>query len=123
MPAKDAGTLIIALYGALLSTIVFIQTRRRERRKIKIEAIPSFLRYGDGSFSSELTEIVVVNLGHRTVVVSAPCIQLPNKKYINFADADGLHDFPKRLEDGEKASIRMTNKKIAKAIFLPAIQK
>ena len=66
MPAKDAGTLIIALYGALLSTIVFIQTRRRRRRKIKIEAIPSFLRYGDGSFSSELTEIVVVNLGHRT---------------------------------------------------------
>ena len=33
-----------------------------------------------------------------------------------FGDADGLGDFPKRLEDGEKASIRLTNQKIAKGL-------
>jgi hypothetical protein len=116
MSAKDLVTLALATYGALLSTFVFYQSWRKDKRRVRIVARPTFLQYDDGSFSSRLTEIEVVNLGNRPVVVNAPSFKLPNAKYMNFGDADGLRDFPKRLEDGEKASIRLTNQKIAKAV-------
>jgi hypothetical protein len=116
MSVKDIITLTIAAYGALLSTFVLVQSWRRNRRRVRIKARPTFLQYGDASFSSQMTEIEVVNHGSRPVVVNSPCFRLPSGKFLNFGDADGLRDFPKRLEDGEKASIRLTNQKIAKSL-------
>jgi hypothetical protein len=116
LSVKDGITLAIAMYGAFLSTFVLFQSWQKDRRRIRVRAHPTFLQYADGSFSTQLTEIVITNFGKRAVVVNSPCVRLPNGKFVTFGDADGLRDFPKRLDDGEKAAIRLTNQKIAKGL-------
>ena len=48
----------------------------------------------------------VINRGKRPVVVNAPQLQLPNKKCLAFVSASCLGEFPKRLDDGEIATLR-----------------
>jgi hypothetical protein len=56
------------------------------------------------------------NIGRRTVVVSAPTIRLPSKKFLNLVGAGGFAAFPKRLDDGEAGSIQIEAQEIAKAL-------
>ena len=55
----------------------------------------------------------IINRGRRTVIVNAPQLQLPNKRTVSLMSADGLHDFPKRLNDGDTAEIRVQYEAIA----------
>jgi hypothetical protein len=41
---------------------------------------------------------------------------MPNGKYLSFTDAKGFKDFPRKLEDGEKASIDVRYREISDAL-------
>jgi hypothetical protein len=110
LSVKDGTTLGIAIYGALLSTFVLIQSWQRERRRIRVMALPDIFAVRRWVFQ------YITNFGKRPVVVNSPSVRLPNGKFVIFGDADGLRDFPKRLDDGEKVAIRLTNQKIAKGV-------
>jgi hypothetical protein len=109
-------TLIIAAYGAILSTIVLIQSVRKERRCINVEISPTFYRYADGQLSTQMASIDVINRGHRTVSVGPPCIRMPNGKFLVFPGVRGFATFPKRLEDGEKAWLSVKYSEISDAL-------
>lgn len=113
---KDAVTLYIAAYGAILSTMAILWGIRRERRRIRVEVSPAFYAYANGELSSQMASLDVVNQGHRPTYVSAPKLRMPNKKFMTFVGADGFKDFPKRLDDGESACVRITYYEIAKSL-------
>jgi hypothetical protein len=113
---KDIITFCIAVYGASLATFNQIQSILKDRRRITVAISPSFFTYADGSISSQMASIEVVNRGHRPAVVSAPALQMPNGKLVFFTDSDGFGNFPTRLEDGEKASISVKFRKLADAL-------
>ncbi len=120
---KDYVTLGIALYGAVLASTVFIQSLRKERRRIVVGISPTFYAYADGSLSTQMASIDVVNHGHRPVVVKAPAIRIPNGQFLSFTGAKGYGDFPKRLEDGEKASITVRYREISDRSKIGGLQR
>jgi hypothetical protein len=112
MDLKDILTLLIALYGAGLSTCILW----RSNRHLSIAIEPVFLAYPDGSVSTQGVSIKVVNVGSRPIGVTVPTIRLPNGKFLSFTDVEGLRNFPKRLEGGESAPIRTAMKKLADSV-------
>lgn len=109
---KDIVTFVIAVYGAILSSVVFYRPVLKERRRIVVTLTTAFYTYPQG-LGPPMAQIEVTNDGHRPVVVSAPKLLLPNGQYMLLMGADGIGDFPKRLEDGESAGVRMQYDAIA----------
>src|SRR5438552_1513292 len=97
---KDVITFAIAAYGAGLATFNQVQSIIKGQRQIAVGISPAFFTYADGSISSQMASIDVVNRGRRPVVVSAPTLRMPNGEFIFFTDARGYSKFPTRLEDG-----------------------
>ena len=93
--AKDIVTFIIAAYGAILSSIVFVRSVRKERRRIKVRAIVE---------NGWWVTLSVVNDGFRPVIVNAPKFELANGASLSLVGG-GYDDFPKQLGDGEEASL------------------
>ena len=114
---KDIITLLIAAYAAVLSTFNWRRAVRNEKRRVLVKHSGDFLVYPNGNISTQLFSIKAVNVGHRTVVVTAPAIRMPDGKFLNPTSAHGYAAFPKRLEDGENAEIRVEAQKIADALI------
>jgi hypothetical protein len=112
---KDIITFCIAVYGAALSSFVFYRSLVRERRWIVIKQTAAFYTYPQG-LGPPMASIEVINRGHRPVVVNGPQFQLPNGQNMLLINADGMQAFPKRLEDGEKAEVRMGYDAIADSL-------
>jgi hypothetical protein len=119
MDLKDILTLLIALYGAILATygaILSTYNLWRSNPRLTIAIEPTFLAYADGSISTQMVSIKVANVGSRSVGVTVPTIRLPTGKFLSFTDVEGLSNFPKRLEEGQSASLRMSMKKLADSL-------
>jgi hypothetical protein len=115
--AKDLLTLSIATYGAILSTIVFVYSITRERRRIVIKHAPGFFGYpGSGGTGPTMACLEVVNKGHRPVVISAPAILTPKKRKLVFFKAHGFDKFPRKLEDGESETLYVPYDEIGRAL-------
>ncbi len=104
---KDIITLVIAAYGAVLSSFNLWQASTKNRRRILLKRSIGFYTYAGGGMGSAMATFEVINQGYRPVVVDAPTIKLPSGKQMILLTADGLKDFPKRLEDGETVSLRI----------------
>jgi hypothetical protein len=115
--AKDLLTFSIAAYGAILSTIVFVYSITRERRRIVIKHAPGFFGYpSSGETGPTMACLEVVNKGHRPVVISAPAILTPKKRKLVFFKAHGFDKFPKKLEDGEAETLYVPYEEIGRAL-------
>lgn len=90
-------TTIVAIYGALLSTINFYKDLTYKRRRIKI-LISNYIR--DES-NSELGIITfrIYNIGHIPVTVDPPFLILPNGKELHIAIFSN-YSFPQTIEAG-----------------------
>jgi hypothetical protein len=116
--AKDIITLLIALYGAGLSTFVFVHGMRREKRRISIKQTTSFFTFPNGDLGPPMVNLEVVNEGHRQVTVSAPVLRLPSGKQLAIITqaAIGSSKFPARLEDGDTATLRVEYQVITRTL-------
>ena len=114
--AKDLLTLSVAAYGAILSTIVFVYSMTRERRRIVIKHSAGFVGYPTGQTSATMACLEVVNKGHRPVVVSAPAMLTPKKRKLVFFKALGFDKFPRKLEDGEAETLYVPYEDIGRAL-------
>lgn len=112
---KDIITFVIASYGAALSTFNLYRSVVNERRRIVIKQSTGWYTYPQ-SLGPPMACIEIVNRGRRPVVVNLPQLQLPNHKSMTMMNADGGHDFPKRLDDGEAASVRIGYDLIAESL-------
>ena len=113
---KDYLTLAIGGSGLLLSIAIWIRTIRRERRHLTIKVSPAFFTYGDGEISTQMASIDVINRGSRPVYVNAPTLRAPDGKFLTFVAAHDFKKFPRRLDDGESASLCVAYAEIAKTL-------
>jgi hypothetical protein len=92
MTAKDIATFLIAGYGAILSTFVFLRSVTRDRRKV-------FLRLSKGARGLNCE---IVNRGTRAVVINQPKLRLPDGRLLPIHHTHSWLNFPKQLADGEQ---------------------
>jgi len=99
-------TLIIALYGALISTILGVREIRKERRKISV--------YFVYEVWSNLYSITITNIGHRPITLIDLYLKLPDGREVPTNVIMNGHkgeeqgwNFPVTLSDGEQIAIRI----------------
>ena len=92
--------LLIALYGAVLSTYTLVSSRRDKRRQVKVELSTGFLATGP-DLSAAMLFIGISNPGHITVTLNIPGIQLPNRETLVFPDPPSDVRFPHELAPGK----------------------
>jgi hypothetical protein len=102
-------TLVIALYGAGLSTWNAFKASQRDQRLLSVRLNTVYEAFVGRGFGPPMLQIEVVNIGHRDLVADAPQLQVgADKRHVMvLVEASGLSDFPKRLQEGERASVRI----------------
>jgi hypothetical protein len=111
-------TLLIAIYGATLSTTTAILNFRKDRRSLEVRMSTMMYTYGS-ELGPPMLAIEIINIGHRQLVVDPPQLMVtadPNR-VLALMGADGLADFPKRLNDGESGSVRTPYKDVAAGLL------
>ena len=100
----------------LIDLGAFIQGLIREYRHVEVKISPAFFAYANGEISTQMASIDVINTGSRPVSVRAPTLRSPNGKFLTFVGVDDFKKFPKRLNDGESASLCVTYAEIARTL-------
>jgi hypothetical protein len=108
-------TLLIASYGAVVATFNLIQTVMRERRGINIYHAIQYLSFDEEHYNPFLV-ITLVNRGYRPAVVLLPVLLLNGKDELELFLSDDAKEFPKTLEDGEIAQLRVSGKYLTAVI-------
>lgn len=107
-------TLIIAIYGALLSTYSIWASRQEKKREIKVK-----LSYGllasPPSVSPKMLFISALNTGQKRATLTSMGLILPKKdrKYLVFLRPDSNVSFPHDLLEGKDCRVWVTTERIA----------
>ncbi len=109
MGVSDPLTIIIAAYGAIVSTILGIRELRKERRQISV-----ILEYVD---VMEKVQVTIVNSGYRPITITGISMALPMAgpslekvpSGILFSDELDKWPFPVTLTDGQHISLLLSD--------------
>ena len=109
-------TLLIALYGAILSTYSIWSRRQEQKRKLKVS-----LNYGltlnllSQGKPPLMLILSAVNIGKKTVTLTMMGLILPtkDKKYLAFLHPNSLVSFPYDLIEGKSCSVYAEPKEVA----------
>lgn len=105
--AFDAATLLIAVYGAALSSLVYRRDGQKDQRAVLVR-LSSFapVWYGQG-VGANMAKVEAVNTGHRPVTVTYLTLRLPNLHTLASLSSGvpGMPDtaLPAVLNDGDIA--------------------
>lgn len=116
MEVKDSLSLALGAAGFLLAAASWIRTITREYRRVEVKISPAFFAYANGEISTQMASIDVINTGSRPVYVKAPALRASNGKVFSFVGVDDFKKFPRRLNDGESASLCVTYAEIANTL-------
>ena len=97
-------TAIVALYGAILSTVSILSQRKDKKRQILVKLSNGFLTFGP-ELSPAMLFIEASNPGHIPVNINSPGIILPDKRTIVFPSPQGDVSFPHSLPPGENCRV------------------
>lgn len=111
-------TAIIAVYGAVLSTVNSISHWRTKRRHVRVEVKRGYLvstapRHVRGA---NMIFVQARNTGYRSVVLSAPGFRLPNKREAVIPLPIGSVSLPHELKDGNNCTVWADPKELIKAM-------
>lgn len=107
-------TLIIAVYGAILSTFTFWNTKQENKREIKVKASHGLIKKPTG-VTPPLVILTAMNTGRKTVSLTNTGLILPNKDrpYLIFTQPDSFVPFPHDLVEGKSCQVWLTAKELA----------
>jgi hypothetical protein len=119
-PAKDVLLALIALYGAVLSTINWRQASRKERRVMKVEVAYATPFVGT-QFLDDHIRVIATNVGHRKVTVtmlglevnSRRLVTLPGRQIMDLGDTA----LPATLDDGERAIVHYVRRDVGQRLL------
>ena len=106
---KDYVLFGLAIYAAVLSSLNWWQSRRKDRRTLRVTLKRGVVRIGDGH--SAFAVIEAVNTGHRTISITRLTAELPNKKQIELTRSSAIFlntPLPATLGDGDIAGYKDT---------------
>jgi hypothetical protein len=93
-------TAIVAIYGAGLSTFIFIKEQNRYKRKISIKMSFGCLT-SDNALSDQMLLFEISNPGNKPVTVTGPKVILPDKQNMYFPNIGTNVGFPTTIEPGK----------------------
>jgi hypothetical protein len=103
-PWFNIVTMLVALYGAVLSTFNYFAQRRRDRTALKVQIVDS----GDEGLSQPMLVVHVVNSGFRSVHLQkreVALILISGEKIFDLAPAGEFGTYlPCALKEGEQFS-------------------
>jgi hypothetical protein len=108
-------TAIVAIYGAILSTMIFTSRRREKQRRLKVNFSNGFLTYAH-NLSKAMLFITISNPGNRDVTINVPSISLPDGKPLVFPNPQSNVSFPYKLEEGTECKIWTEIKDLARQL-------
>jgi hypothetical protein len=118
--AKDVLLALLGLYGAVLSTVNYIQSVRKERRALVVTVSTAMPTYGS-TLGDCFAKIEAINPGHRAVTASTLCLELAGgQRLFSMGSAlPGISDtqLPVSLSDGQSAHLFMSYKDIGNALM------
>jgi hypothetical protein len=97
-------TAIFAIYGAILSTVVFVSRLIEKQRRLKLSFSNGFLTNVYG-LSGAMLFISISNPGNRGVTINLPSILLPDRKTLVFPNPQSNVNFPHKLEEGTECKL------------------
>ena len=109
IPIFDAITLLLAFWGAGLSTFLGIREWRKNKRRVHVNCFVGKEHVPMASFDNMVDYLIVeaVNTGHRSVTITAAGFRIGTKPFLIIDDREDNPAFgsvqPKTLADGEKA--------------------
>ena len=117
MSQSEIFTLIVAVYGAVLSTLLAIREFTKDRRRVKVVCRSAFAFPPGGDETWKFISIHVVNTGHRPIQISQAGILLSDGNSVTQLESKaGKIPLPKKLEDGEALEIMFDADKIEQAL-------
>ena len=93
-------TAVVALYGAVLSTVIFCNNRKKQARKVSIRISTGFLT-GNTELSEQMLLIEVSNPSQKEITLDPPFIVLPDRRNMIFPDIGSEVSFPASLSSGK----------------------
>lgn len=107
-PSKDILLLILAVWGAALSTFNWWSARSKESRQIKVSLTTKIPTYTSGEMGTTFACVEAVNVGHRPVKIDYLAIELPDGRTLLPMFHNELPGMPNTklpviLGDGESA--------------------
>ena len=115
--AKDFGLFALALYGAVLSTINWRHSARRDAAQIKV--VIGTMMAASGS-QSRYARVEAINVGPCTVVIDILTLELPSgaRLFTPYSTGLGLDStrLPASLRDGEAAQYIVSCEEIGRAL-------
>lgn len=96
-------TAFVAVYGAILSTLNALASRREKRRTARAEIKMGFLVMGNVLGRSQIF-ISVSNPGYQPIVITSACIELPDGSNIVMPSSQGTQLLPYKLHPSEGAT-------------------
>ena len=109
-------TVIVAAYGALLSTYVFIVQRLDKRKHVKVSLSMGFLVFAPNLSDTQLL-LQAANAGHRTVTLTGWCVRPPGNEQILMPMSNSNPTFPCELADGKSATCWLEAKEVAMLLY------
>lgn len=116
IPWTQIVTAVIAIYGAIFSTITFFQNRKDKKKNLKIKFSNGFLTY-DVGLSELMLFITVYNIGGKSLLINSPRIVLSDGKSFVFPNPQSDVKFPHKLEEGAKCEVWTEMKALAKELY------
>lgn len=117
MSESEIITLVIAIYGASLSTIIAIREFTKDKRRVKVTCNYAMVFPPGSSKSWGFISIRVVNIGHRPIQINQAGILLSDGKSVTQLESKiGIIPLPKKLEDGESFEIMFDADKIEQTL-------
>ena len=107
-------TLIIAVYGALLSTYSVWASKQEKKREIKVQLSYGF-HTSPSSVGPTMLLISALNTGQKRVTLNSMGLILPkkDKKYLTFFRPDSNVSFPCDLIEGKGCDVWVATKELA----------
>ncbi len=114
MSLTELLTFLIALYGAIVSTVLAIKELRKENRRVRVSCMMAMAPSPSGQMW-EFVALKAVNIGHRPVQITIAGLILSNVYLVmQVASNIGPSPLPKKLEDGDSVTVMLDFDEIVK---------
>lgn len=117
MSQSEIITFLIAIYGALLSTVIAVREVMKDKRRVKVVCRYAFAFPPGSKDAWKFISISVINIGHRPIQIKQAGILLSDGNSVTQLESKvGKIPLPKKLEDGESLEIMFDADKIEQAL-------
>ena len=113
---SDSLTLLVALYAAILSTVLAVREIRKDKRQIRVTCRMA-LATAPTRDIWDLVEIHAVNVGHRPVQITSAWLSMSNGyQFTQLRSNMGPIPLPKKIDDSDSVSIYFDYPEVEKAL-------